>query len=103
MKATLKDNAKIEIHEVTLDWSDGTPKVIEDRVLEPLFKVDDRVIFNTHEANSTLNKYSGIKGTIIRPLKDREECDISEVGYMYKVLLDNGIEVEAFEDEIEKE
>ena len=33
MKATLKDNAKIEIHEVTLDWSDGTPKVIEDRVM----------------------------------------------------------------------
>ena len=33
MKATLKDNANIEIHEVTLDWTDGTPKVIEDKVI----------------------------------------------------------------------
>ena len=33
MKATLKDKANIEIHEVTLDWSDGTPKVLEDRVM----------------------------------------------------------------------
>lgn len=31
--ATLKDNAKIEVHEVTLDWTDGTPKVIEDKVI----------------------------------------------------------------------
>ena len=33
MKATLKDNTKIEVHEVTLDWTDGTPKVIEDKVI----------------------------------------------------------------------
>lgn len=100
MKATLKDKANIEVHEVTLDWTDGTPKVIEDKVLEPLFKVNDRVIFNTHGADSTLNKYSGTKGTVKRLLKDREECDIADVGYMYKVLLDNGIKVEAFEDEL---
>lgn len=33
MKATLKDKANIEVHEVILDWTDGTPKVIKDKVI----------------------------------------------------------------------
>ena len=58
--------------------------------------------FNTHNADSELNYLSGSNITIIRPLKDIEECDIAEVGNMYKVKFDNGKEVDVFEDEIEE-
>ena len=58
--------------------------------------------FNTHSADSELNYLSGSNITIIRPLKDIEECDIAEVGNMYKVKFDNGKELDVFEDEIEE-
>lgn len=58
--------------------------------------------FNTHNADSELNYLSGSNITIIRPLKDIEECDIAEVGNMYKVKFDNGKELDVFEDEIEE-
>ncbi len=57
--------------------------------------------FNTHNADSELNYLTGSTITIIRPLKDIEECDITEVGNMYRVKLDNGKELDVFEDEIE--
>ena len=58
--------------------------------------------FNTHNADSELNYLSGSNITIIRPLKDIEECNIAEVGDMYKVKLDNGKELDVFKDEIEE-
>ena len=54
-------------------------------------------IFNTTE--SGLKKYNGTEVEIIRPLTDKE-CDIEEVGNMYRVRFFDGHEQDAFEDEL---
>ena len=53
--------------------------------------------FNTNQ--SDLSQYNNMKCEIIRPLTDKE-CDIADVGNMYKIKLENGIEIDAFEDEL---
>ena len=60
-----------------------------------------RVIFDTHGNDSELNCRSGQEVEIIKPLTETE-CDIAEVGNMYKVRFDDGTEVDAFEDELNK-
>lgn len=49
---------------------------------------------------SDLIKYNGMTYTIIRELYDTE-CDKAEVGTMYKIKLENGIVIDAFEDELQ--
>ena len=54
-------------------------------------------IFNT--TDSELKKYNGTEVEIIRPLTEKE-CDIEDVGNMYKVRFYDGYERDAFEDEL---
>ena len=56
-----------------------------------------RKIFNT--TDSELKKYNGTEIEIIRPLTEKE-CDIEDVGNMYKVRFYDGYERDAFEDEL---
>lgn len=49
--------------------------------------------------DSELVKYNGTEVEIIRPLTDKE-CDINDVGNMYKVRFYDGYERDVFEDEI---
>lgn len=57
-------------------------------------------MFNT--TDSELKKYNGTKVTVLRSLTN-EECDIEDVGRMYKIRFDNGVEHDAFEDELSME
>lgn len=54
-------------------------------------------IFNT--TDSELMKYNGTEVEVIRPLTEKE-CDIADVGNMYKVRFFDGYERDAFEDEL---
>ena len=54
-------------------------------------------IFNT--TDSELKKYNGTEVEIIRPLTEKE-CDIADVGNMYKVRFFDGYERDVFEDEL---
>lgn len=56
-----------------------------------------KAIFNTKD--SELTQYNGSVVEIIRPLTS-DECDIEDVGNMYKVRFSDGYERDAFEDEL---
>ena len=58
-----------------------------------------KAIFNTHNADSELNERSGQIVTVIRKLTE-DECDIKEVGNMWKIKFDDGFETDAFGDEL---
>ena len=53
--------------------------------------------FNT--TDTELSKYNGTDIEVIRPLTETE-CDIEDVGNMYKVRFADGYERDAFEDEL---
>lgn len=53
--------------------------------------------FNT--TDTELSKYNGTDVEVIRPLTETE-CDIEDVGNMYKVRFADGYERDAFEDEL---
>lgn len=55
--------------------------------------------FNT--TDTELLKYNGTDVEVIRPLTETE-CDIEDVGNMYKVRFADGYERDAFEDELEE-
>lgn len=63
-------------------------------------KASDCKVFDTHGGDSELNKYSGQKVEVIRPLTS-DEADLDEVGMMYKVRLPDGTIIDAFEDELD--
>lgn len=52
-----------------------------------------------HSTDSELSKYNGTEIEIIRPLTN-EECDIEDVGVMYKVRFYDGYIRDVFEDEL---
>lgn len=56
-----------------------------------------KYIFNT--TDTELTKYNGTEVEVIRPLTDKE-CDIADVGNMYKIKFDDGYIRDAFEDEL---
>lgn len=60
-------------------------------------KNGSKYVFNT--ADTELMKYNGEKVEIIRPLTNKE-CDIEDVGNMYKAKFINGYERDVFEDEL---
>ena len=66
---------------------------------EPPFKAGDTV---TLAMTGDLEFLSGLTAKVLRELKDGEEYDRYEVGYMYKVLCKNGTELQVFQDEIRK-
>lgn len=64
--------------------------------------VDETAIltFNSHGGDSQLNHRNGERIFVIDEL-DPSEYDREEVGPMYRVMFEDGFEVDAFEDEIE--
>ncbi len=60
-------------------------------------KNGNKYVFNT--TDTELLKYNGEKVEVIRPLTDKE-CDIEDVGNMYKVKFTDGYERDVFEDEL---
>ena len=62
-------------------------------------KIGGSYVFDTHGDDFQLNIYSGETVEVIRPLVE-DECDIEDVGMMYKVRLPNGDIIDAFEDEL---
>lgn len=55
--------------------------------------------FNTHGSDSEWMKRDGEKCVVIRPLTE-DEADIFDVGSMYRIRFSDGIETDAFEDEL---
>lgn len=64
-----------------------------------MLKNNKKFMFNT--TDTELLKYNGTEVKIIRPLTETE-CDIADVGNMYKVKFYDGKEYDAFEDELEE-
>jgi hypothetical protein len=62
---------------------------VEDLGMKKTFKTTD----------SELMKYNGTEVEIIRPLTEKE-CDIEDVGNMYKARFFDGCERDVFEDEL---
>lgn len=56
-----------------------------------------KAIFTTTQ--SDLLHYNGTEVEVGRPLTDKE-CDIPDVGNMYKITFHDGKETDAFEDEL---
>ena len=56
-----------------------------------------KYLFNT--SDSELKKYNGEKVNVVRNLA-KDECDIEDVGNMYKVQFEDGYERDVFEDEL---
>ena len=55
--------------------------------------------FDTHGQDTQLNERSGQIVTVIRPLTPKE-ADLFDVGAMYKVRFEDGLIIDAFEDEL---
>ena len=55
-----------------------------------------KAIFDTHGADTELNCRSGQEVEILRELTENE-CDIEEVGRMYHIPFEDGLETDAFE------
>lgn len=56
-----------------------------------------KYVFNT--TDTELTKYNGTEVEVIRSLTDKE-CDIADVGNMYKIKFGDGYVKDAFEDEL---
>ena len=59
-------------------------------------------IFDTHGADSTYNDRTGQKVEVLRPLTEKE-ADLLETGPMFRVRFPDGLEIDAFEDELIEE
>ena len=57
----------------------------------------EKYMFST--TDTELNKYNGTSVEVLRPLTE-QECDITDVGNMYKVKFEDGYERDVFEDEL---
>lgn len=62
--------------------------------------VASRAIFNTHGSDSTWCERDGEVCEVLRPLTN-DEADLFDVGMMYRVRFSDGVETDAFEDELE--
>ena len=56
-----------------------------------------KYVFNT--TDTELERYNGTKVNIVRVLTNKE-CDIKDVGNMYKAQFEDGYERDVFEDEL---
>ena len=61
-------------------------------------KIGKKYKFNT--TDTELQKYNGTTIEVIRPLTEKE-CDINDVGNMYKAKFNDGCERDVFEDELD--
>lgn len=64
-----------------------------------MFENGKRYMFNTNDSDYEI--YNGTEIEIIRPLTERE-CDIEDVGNMYRVRFCDGYIGDVFEDELTK-
>ena len=62
--------------------------------------VKERVVYNSHGADSELNIRNGMSVQVIGEL-DENEYDVEETGLMYRVRFDDGFETDVFSDELE--
>lgn len=69
--------------------------------MNSIFKIGEEIIFNTYGQDIKLKELSGEKAVILKELTE-DECDIEEVGRMYRIRFSENFEVDAFEDELEK-
>ena len=63
-------------------------------------KIGSNAIFDTHGSDSTWCERDSEVCKVLRPLTD-EEADLFDVGMMYRVRFSDGVETDAFEDELE--
>lgn len=59
----------------------------------------DRVTFQCSSMGDRLYAYDGQDATVVRQLEWDTEAD-REVGRMFRLRLDDGVEIDAFEDEL---
>ena len=64
-----------------------------------MFENGTKCKFDTHGGDSGLNYRTGESCVIIRPVT-QDEADIFDVGNMYRVRFSDGVERDAFEDEL---
>ena len=58
-----------------------------------------KAIFNSHGADSSLRDRDGDVVDVIS-LVDEKEYDKDDVGEMYRVRFEDGVEIDAFDDEL---
>lgn len=56
-------------------------------------------VFDTHGGDSTWNDRSGERVEVLRPLTE-DEADLDDVGPMFKIRFADGVETDAFADEL---
>ena len=78
------------------DWQHPSSAIdeVRDEICE-----GETYIFDTHGGDSTWNERSGSRCVVVRELT-RKECDIEDVGPMYRVRFEDGVETDAFIDEL---
>lgn len=64
-------------------------------------KIENGKTYVFHTTDSELSKYNNTKVSIIRKLTN-SECDIEDIGNMYRVQFKDGHENDIFEDELEE-
>jgi len=64
-----------------------------------MFKNGMTYTFNTHGADSTWTIRDGECCVVVRPLT-KDEADLFDVGPMYRIRFSDGVETDAFEDEL---
>lgn len=57
------------------------------------------MLFDTHNGDSQLNSRSGQMVEVLRELTEAE-ADVADVGPMYHIKFPDGLETDAFEDEL---
>lgn len=62
-------------------------------------KIENEKNYKFNTTDTELLKYNGTKVSVIRALTENE-CDIEDVGNMYKVKFEDGYERDVFEDEL---
>lgn len=81
------------------DWQHPSSAI--DEVRDEI-EAGETYVFDTHGGDSTWNERSGQRCVAVRPLT-RQECDIDDVGPMWRVRFEDGIETDAFQDELKEE
>lgn len=74
---------------------DELSKKIEEQKIE--IEIGCEYTFET--TDSDMKEYNGTKVKVIRPLTE-DECNIANVGNMYKAIFNDGLDCDVFEDEL---
>lgn len=80
------------------DWQHPSSAI--DEVRDEI-EAGESYIFDTHGGDSTWNERSGQRCVAVRELTP-QECDIDDVGPMWRVRFEDGVETDAFLDELKE-